>query len=436
MKANEDFVTYANRWRSMASRADIPIPESQAITLLVTNTTPVLRSILMLSEFPSFSHLYNKARVIENQIKDSSLPHFFEGKPKARKAPAAPTTEGVTINESVSACCQPLRPPNQTSSPPSNPHHFPSHPSMSYSTIAQSSDYTHPDPKRSYFLPLPESLGDIFFALMSCDAIQLPPQKEGVHPRADTSKYCPYHRAPGHEIHNCFTFRDWVYDLNEQGRINWDDIKVAISKSRYTGMDFVQNPLPNHRDNNNKPSSSKPQERVNTMTRPEPQVVRREQQWGVEGFEEWYPCPSIESQEPSTIVEIPSKEKGHEAIKLAKLGASNQCSTQSIARIVKPSSQTVKPSQIQITLSPILRAVDVQIGGRQFLVSGNIYILSTGCTSISEPSCDLERCRNTVNVTVELSSFGRPKEEKLKPHLCPLREVATTTWSKHSLGHR
>ncbi|MQM10077.1 hypothetical protein Taro_042965 [Colocasia esculenta] len=45
------------------------------------------------------------------------------------------------------------------------------------------------------------------------------------------------------------------------------------------------------------------------------------------------------------------------------------------------------------------------------------------------------RNRNTVNVTVELSSFGRPKEEKLKPHLCPLREAATTTWSKHSLGY-
>ncbi|MQM21957.1 hypothetical protein Taro_055004 [Colocasia esculenta] len=30
------------------------------------------------------------------------------------------------------------------------------------------------------------------------------------------------------------------------------------------------------------------------------------------------------------------------------------------------------------------------------------------------------RNRNTVNVTVELSSFGRPKEEKLKPHLLNL----------------
>ncbi|MQM00167.1 hypothetical protein Taro_032898 [Colocasia esculenta] len=48
---------------------------------------------------------------------------------------------------------------------------------------------------------------------------------------------------------------------------------------------------------------------------------------------------------------------------------------------------------------------------------------------------DSQVCKNIVNVTVELSSFGRPKEEKLKPHLRPLREAATTTWSKHFLGH-
>ncbi|MQL84861.1 hypothetical protein Taro_017370 [Colocasia esculenta] len=42
---------------------------------------------------------------------------------------------------------------------------------------------------------------------------------------------------------------------------------------------------------------------------------------------------------------------------------------------------------------------------------------------------------NIVNVTVELSSFGRPKKEKLEPHLRPLREATTTTWSKYFLGH-
>ncbi|MQM23446.1 hypothetical protein Taro_056510 [Colocasia esculenta] len=35
--------------------------------------------------------------------------------------------------------------------------------------------------------------------------------------------------------------------------------------------------------------------------------------------------------------------------------------------------------------------------------------------------------RNIVNVTVELSSFGRPKKEKLEPHLRPLREATTPT---------
>ncbi|MQL83516.1 hypothetical protein Taro_016021, partial [Colocasia esculenta] len=177
-----------------------------------------------------------RARVIENQIKDSSLPHFLEGKPKARKAPAAPTTEGVTINESVSACSQPLRPPKKSShppsNPPSNPHKFPSHPSKPYSSVPPPAGYTRPGPKRSHYPPLPETLEDVFFALMSCDAIQLPPQRENTNPRMDTSKYCPYHRAHGHFINNCFTFHDWVYDMNDQGRINWDDVKVAIAKSR------------------------------------------------------------------------------------------------------------------------------------------------------------------------------------------------------------
>ncbi|MQL77237.1 hypothetical protein Taro_009646 [Colocasia esculenta] len=88
---------------------------------------------------------------------------------------------------------------------------------------------------RVHYPPLPETLEDVFFALMSCDAIRLPPQRESVNPRVDTSKYCPNHRAHGHELHNIFTFRDWVYDMNDQGRINWEDVKVAIAKSSAQG---------------------------------------------------------------------------------------------------------------------------------------------------------------------------------------------------------
>ncbi|MQM02427.1 hypothetical protein Taro_035186 [Colocasia esculenta] len=60
---------------------------------------------------------------------------------------------------------------------------------------------------------------------------------------------------------------------------------------------------------------------------------------------------------------------------------------------------------------------------------------TSACGWRPDPWTSMPFTRNTVNVTVELSSFGRPKEEKSKPHLRPLREAATTTWSKHSLGH-
>ncbi|MQM11948.1 hypothetical protein Taro_044863 [Colocasia esculenta] len=162
MRPDEDFVTFANRWRSMVSRADVTIPESQAIIMIVNNTTSQLKSILMLSEFPSFSHLYNRARVVQNQIKDSSLPPFFEGKPKGRKAPAVPTTEGVTVNKSVSACSQPLRPPNKPSNPPSNPHQFPSHPSKPYSAVPPPFGYTWPGPKRCNVARFPDPRGSRF----------------------------------------------------------------------------------------------------------------------------------------------------------------------------------------------------------------------------------------------------------------------------------
>ncbi|MQM09418.1 hypothetical protein Taro_042290 [Colocasia esculenta] len=291
----------------MASRADLPIPESQAIIMIENNTTPLLKSILMLSEFPSFTHLYNRARVVQNQIKDSSLLPFFEGKPKGRKAPATPTTKGVIVNESINVCSQPLRPPNKPSTFTStcNPHQFPSQPSRPYSAVPPPSGYTCPGLKRSHYSALPESLGDIFFALMSCDAIQRPPQKEVVHPRADTSKYYPYHRAPGHEIHNCFTFHDWVYDMNDQGRINWDDVKVAIAKSRLTRRDLgiVQNPLPNHQTNN-KMSTSKFQEKVNTMTHQEPWVGPIQPGTRELVIEELSELESEEEEEAAEIVEV------------------------------------------------------------------------------------------------------------------------------------
>lgn len=64
MKPDEDFIHFPNRWRIMASKTEVPIHESQAITMLVNNSTPQLRAILMLSKLHTFPQLYNRARIV------------------------------------------------------------------------------------------------------------------------------------------------------------------------------------------------------------------------------------------------------------------------------------------------------------------------------------------------------------------------------------
>src|SRR5262249_26281104 len=99
-----------NRWRTMASSSEVIIPETQGITILVNNTTPQLRAVLMLSELHTFEQLYNRAKVVQAQIRESTLPIFFESKLKGRKPASIPTTEGVTINEQVTAFQNPPAP--------------------------------------------------------------------------------------------------------------------------------------------------------------------------------------------------------------------------------------------------------------------------------------------------------------------------------------
>jgi len=106
-------------------------------------------------------------------------------------------------------------------------------------------------PKRQVFPPLPETLPDIFAALMAHNMVKLSPRNENWSPKLDHTKYCPYHRSPGHLISHCFSFRDWIYDLNDSGHINWVDLKGAIANLKNSpappaDLGIVQNPLPNH----------------------------------------------------------------------------------------------------------------------------------------------------------------------------------------------
>lgn len=54
MRPNKDFIHIANRWRIMAFKTEVPIPESQAFTMLINNAIPQLRAILILNELHTF----------------------------------------------------------------------------------------------------------------------------------------------------------------------------------------------------------------------------------------------------------------------------------------------------------------------------------------------------------------------------------------------
>src|SRR5262249_31807174 len=132
-------------------------------------------------------------------MRESLLPNILEPKTRGKKATPVPTTEGVTVNEQVNAFQNqpgqfPFR-PNLAPAPAPMPALVP--PQLrpgdvrpSYTVVLPPNGYVRPVPKRETYPPLSESLEDIFMALMSHGAIQLPPPKEGWSPHVDTIRYC------------------------------------------------------------------------------------------------------------------------------------------------------------------------------------------------------------------------------------------------------
>src|SRR5262249_25031214 len=152
-------------------------------------------------------------------------PIFFESKPGGRKPMPIPTTEGVTVNEQVTAFQNPPAPqqksPRQNYEPtpqqqqyqnyqqvlqhqqqPQRQQPRPAQPPRQYHAVPPPTGVRRSGPKRQAYPPLPETLEDIFTALMAHNIIQLPPRKEVWSPNSDHTKYCPYHRSPGHFISN------------------------------------------------------------------------------------------------------------------------------------------------------------------------------------------------------------------------------------------
>ena len=72
MKPDEDWFAYANRWRDMASKSGLIIPEKQMVQKLISNTTGPMKRGLVNAYCPSISVLYGVAASVRENI------HEFE----------------------------------------------------------------------------------------------------------------------------------------------------------------------------------------------------------------------------------------------------------------------------------------------------------------------------------------------------------------------
>ncbi|MQL68985.1 hypothetical protein Taro_001269, partial [Colocasia esculenta] len=298
MKPDEDFSAYADRWRQMATRVPGYLPEGEKVKIIIANATPAYRNILAMNDISNMHQLYSRARFIQTQLKDSPIHSMFEPqKSRFQRKPQGPVTEGVQVNEQVSA----FNPTGQSQNRQYNAHgQNPTNPPQGQQQH-QYNQVPPPDgsqqrrpmgPRRAHYSPLPETLSDIFLALLSTDAIRLPPERP-LNPSVDQTRYCVFHRQPGHTIDQCFTFKDLK-------RIDWTALRQVIRdiKERQRqqqqqrqqrqppppqqqqqqhqqplqDLGIVHNPLPNHPPAPNPPPPQQPAQVNPIVHHPPPQA--------------------------------------------------------------------------------------------------------------------------------------------------------------------
>src|SRR5262249_29033068 len=166
---------------------------------------------------------------------------------KQTRKDQGPITEGVTINEQIGLVNQ--RPNQNQMTARAN------QPRPTYNQTPPPSNYApRRGPRRNEYPPLPEKLEDIFKILLEFNLVTLPKPYDSPPAHWDRSKYCHFHRGPGHNTSTCYHFRDLVYDMNDRGEILWAEVRKHLQKGQnnqpqprpQADLGIVQNPLPNH----------------------------------------------------------------------------------------------------------------------------------------------------------------------------------------------
>ena len=75
------------------------------------------------------------------------------------------------------------------------------------------------------------------------DEVEYPVEKAEL-PHADKAKYCEFHHIHGHTTEDCFTLRDYIYDLSDNGEIDWELARQHIASKQvgtYTNSLLIHN---------------------------------------------------------------------------------------------------------------------------------------------------------------------------------------------------
>ena len=90
--------------------------------------------------------------------------------------------------------------------------------------------------------PLHVPYTSIFAIMKETDEVEYPVEKAEL-PHTDKARYCEFHHLHGHTTGDYFTLRDYIYDLSDNGEIDWEMARQHIASKK---VGTYTNSLPIH----------------------------------------------------------------------------------------------------------------------------------------------------------------------------------------------
>ena len=191
---NESIKAYVNRWRNLSIQCERPIPEKEAVEIVLRNIDNWMAPLLKVGNFRTFRELGNCVHQLE-----TSPPMTWGGAPRSGRNFKA-ETKTIQIKENTSGASSSKTPHNKQTR------------DSQYPTLEERKNKPYSfrrdkvsrlfDDALKHGLPLPE--------------ITRPEEANKI----DHPKYCKYHRFISHPIEDCYVFKNWLENAYQKGKIN------------------------------------------------------------------------------------------------------------------------------------------------------------------------------------------------------------------------